>query len=298
MEIDKNSIISQLNNNLHILNSIQNQLNTRNNLIQESLLKKEVLIKMENEDLLEQLKELDTIENTISNRNRLIEMNDYMLKEQEYYIRSLKIGLFISIIFIVILILYGLNYLYYNILKISFIIYGICIVFLILYATNWLYFRNSLDYVNITKKETLLAKLENLDKSIKKKLKNDIVGESSKEWVKNNCDCPNKEDGISDINSDYVPPEVPGYFYYDGSAPSQLLIPFPKETDTLKLNAKIDWPDYSPNGNINIDDKGYITNKNNRFYNYNKQNDPSILLLKNLDESNVLSNSTTKTTDL
>jgi hypothetical protein len=298
METDKNNIMNQLNNNLLILNNIQNQLNTRNNLIQESLLKKELLIKMENEDLLEQLQELDTIENTVSNRNRLIEMNEHFLKEQEYYIRSLKIGLYISIIFIVILILYGLNYVNYNILKISFIVYIVCIVFLILYATNGLYFRNSFHSIDIIKKETLLTKLEDLDKSIKNKSKNMIVGESSKEWVKNNCDCPNKEDSISDINSDYVPPEIPGYFYYDGTAPSQLLIPFPKETDTLKLNAKIDWPDYSPSGNINIDDKGVITNKNNRFYNYNQQNDPSILLLKNLNESNVLSGSTTKTTDL
>jgi hypothetical protein len=298
METNKNDIISKLNNNFNILNNIQNQLNTRNNLIQESLLKKELLLKIENEDLLEQLKELDNIENIISNRNRLIEMNNKYLKEQEYYISSLKIGLFISVIFIIILILYGLKFFNYYILKFSFIIFIILIIFLVLYATNWLYFRNSLDYFNITKKETLLAKLENLDKSIKKKSKDIILGESNKEWIKNNCNCPEKEDGISDINSDYIPPEIPGYFYNDGTAPSQLLIPFPENTDTLKLNAKIEWPDYSPNGNINIDNKGYITNKNNRFYNYNKQNDPSILLLKNLDKSNVLDNETTKTADL
>jgi hypothetical protein len=65
------------------------------------------------------------------------------------------------------------------------------------------------------------------------------------------------------------------------------------------LNSKIEWPDYSPNGNSKINNKdNTIITENNKFYNYKSTTDPSVLLLKELSKSNVLENSVTYTTDL
>jgi hypothetical protein len=299
-DTNQQNIINKINANLILLNSIQNQLNTRNNLIQESLIKKELLLKMENEDLINQLKDLETIQNTISNKNRIIDQNNKYDEQQNINIKVLITGFIISIFFIVILILYGLNILNYNILKISFIILMIIYFLLLIYANNMFYFREALDYTGFFRKGALLKHLEKIDKN-SQELNKIILGDQNKDtWENNNCDCPSdSKSSISDVNMNYVPPELPGYFYYDGTAPQQLLMPTPKKSESLILNSKIEWPDYSPNGNSKINNKdNTIITENNKFYNYKSTTDPSVLLLKELSKSNVLENSVTYTTDL
>ena len=62
-------IIKSINNNLAELTYIQNQLNTVNNLQQEELLKKETLLKLKNEKLMEQLRTLENIQSVIINKD-------------------------------------------------------------------------------------------------------------------------------------------------------------------------------------------------------------------------------------
>jgi hypothetical protein len=68
-----NEIINSINLNLSQLNYIQNQLNLKSNVNQEILLKQEELLKMENDDLMNQLKKLENIESIISNKDRMID---------------------------------------------------------------------------------------------------------------------------------------------------------------------------------------------------------------------------------
>ena len=128
-------IINKINANLVLLNSVQNKLNNRNNLINDTLLKEQLLLQMENEDLMNQLKKLETIQNTIINRSRMLEENNNFNEEQTINIRILIIGSIITSIFIGILILYGIKIVDFNILKISFII--LIILNLIIYRKFW-----------------------------------------------------------------------------------------------------------------------------------------------------------------
>jgi hypothetical protein len=72
-------LVNAINQNLAELNLIQNELSTVNNLNQEALVKKDQLLRMENDDLMKQLRELETIQSTITNKDRLIlEINDLL----------------------------------------------------------------------------------------------------------------------------------------------------------------------------------------------------------------------------
>jgi hypothetical protein len=64
----------------------------------------------------------------------------------------------------------------------------------------------------------------------------------------------------------------------------------------MRLNEKIDWVDYSPDGNSKYDARlNKITNINNNYYNYNASNDPVNIQLRELEASNLLVNDQTYT---
>ena len=96
----------------------------------------------------------------------------------------------------------------------------------------------------------------------------------------------------------------PGYFYYDGSAPPELItpnnpIPLSPPYAPGDLNENIQWVDYSQNGELVISNYGPSYNEfsDTNYYNYNNNN-PQNILQNAIDNSNILVNNTTNTINL
>ena len=92
-------IIKSINENLAELTLIQNQMNTKNNINQEILVKKDQLLRMKNDDLMKQLRELEVIESNIANKNRIIEQVNYNIQEFNYF-NNISDSIIYSITFI------------------------------------------------------------------------------------------------------------------------------------------------------------------------------------------------------
>lgn len=303
------STFKALNQNLAQLDFIQNQLNTVDNLYKETLLKQSDLIRLENEDLKKQLQELEIIQSNISNKDRLIQQTNYNIMRQELNIYVLIVSCVLALFLIVAIYMYGIGKITMPIFSgiVSFIILVYIILFV--YSYNIFYFKDAMSYLRNRQKVNLqwghyVKKWGNVVRS-------DIASRREHikdEWIENNCECPigevagEEEEGAvaseTQEESDGSPvmgkiyPDRPGYFYYDGSSPQQLLVPTP---DSKILNQKIDWADYSPNGqmqyiqainkNINIDDNFYDMNDNKK----------STILSKIVGKNSTLVNNTTYT---
>jgi hypothetical protein len=118
---------------------------------------------------------------------------------------------------------------------------------------------------------------------------NNELNEFEEDWVKNNCACPVVEEtntsDIYPVDQNVVSKEIPGYFYYDGTSPAQLLIPTPDPV--LGLNQKIDWVDHSSNGNVLYNpNTNKVSYDNKSYYNYKNTTDPTIGLKKQLNNFN------------
>lgn len=302
------NIIHAINENLSELDYIQTKLNTVNNLNQEALLKKGELIKLQNDDLQRQLKELEHIQSNIRNKDRLIEQTNYTIKREELSIRILIISCILAFLLVITIVLYG----YYQISFKTFIVILsiIILLYIILFVYNYniFYFRDSISYIgNIQRIDLELGKeLKNWGKIASTNVKNEVNYEKArlkKLWIKNNCECTPEEEQsqrniiteetrIDAIGDNQYAKERAGHFYYDGSAPQQLIIPTP---NPKKLDEKIDWVDYSPNGRMIYNEKlnknQYI---NNNYYNYKSKHK----LLNEIHNRNPLVNNQTYTTNI
>ena len=302
------NIIHAINQNLSELDYIQTKLNTVNNLNQEALLKKGELIKLQNDDLQRQLKELEHIQSNIRNKDRLIEQTNYSIKREELSIRILIISCILAFILVINIVLYG----YYQIsFKTFVVILSIIIllyVILFVYNYNIFYFRDAISYIsNIQRIDLELGKeLTKWGNVVSNEVANEITNEKArlkKLWIKNNCECTPEEEQtrrniiteetrIYPIGDNLIERERPGHFYYDGSAPQQLIVPTPNRK---KLNQKIDWIDYSPNGkmryNAKLNKNQYI---NNNYYNYKSDHK----LLNEIHNRNPLVNNQTYTANI
>ena len=305
-EITNNNTIGQLvdaiNQNLAELNLIQNQLNTVNNLNQEALVKKDQLLRMENDDLMKQLRELETIQSTITNKDRLIDQTNNNIESQNLNIKILVSSIALAIILLVVIILFGLGKIPMSLLILIIIIILVLYFLLYIYSYNIFYFKDAITMLFDRRAQKLGYELNKWSDTIKTKVNNEI--DSLKQnWIDQNCLCPptTSEEGDSLLDSEIVgignnvtEEQVVGYYYYDGSSPAQLLLPEP--THTMRLNKKIDWVDYSPDGNSKYDSTLNKTiNINNNYYNYNATNDPVNIQLKKLEESKLLVNDQTYT---
>jgi hypothetical protein len=292
-------IIKSINLNLSQLNYIQNQLNLKNNINQEALLKQEELLKMENDDLMNQLKKLENIESIISNKDRMIDQTTKNIEITNKNIKFITITIFLVIIILVLLILF-----YYNILSLSLIstiITLIIIIYLpiILYSYNIFNTKDILSYM-MNKKDYKLAykklgfkNIEDIIKENEKMLKDKLS------WIDNNCSCKNgnitdEEDNYLKFNSN-LHKLSPGYFYYDDSAPPQLLVPNPGDYD----NDQISWVDYSTNGILRFKNNNTTQeDDNNYYYNYQNKLDPRNKLTDKLNKSHTLVNNVTYTKNM
>jgi uncharacterized membrane protein len=289
-------LINSLNQNMAYLNTIQTQMNVANNLEQEALLKKSELIKLENEDLQNQLRELEIIQSTITNKDRLIEQTDLNTMNDGLNVFVLKISIVFALLLLAIIYMYGNKRLVAvtakTFITIIIIIYGIFII----YIYNIFSFKNAIHY--FSHRETLLSELK-LNKW-GNFLSDDAANrrqQQKDQWIANNCACmeeeeqeeEQEEEAYFSSGSDKIVREVPGYYYYDKSAPKEFIAPIKnlvknvvKTIHTPEKNREpidyIEWPDYSPNGMPKYNKStGNITRTNTNYYNYNKKNDNSNL---------------------
>jgi len=259
-----NQTVSSLNNiNLGLLSNIN----------QEILVKKDEFIKIQNDDLTNQLRNLETIESNIENKNVIIDQINYNMSVQQKNIKILIVSILFGFLLLGNIIAYGYGYITYS--KYILIIIGLIILYtcFIIYQYNIFYVKSALTAVfnrNLPLRiEKSINDLQNYAVDI---LEEDIYGVKSK-WINNNCDCPAEEPESPILFNQKQFEEDPGYFYYDGSSPSQILVPTP---DNVKFNHEsINWVDY---------DKLQEDSKN--YYNYNDNHtDPSNTLRNNFYSS-------------
>ena len=288
-------LVNAINQNLAELNLIQNQLSTVNNLNQEALVKKDQLLRMENDDLMKQLRELETIQSTITNKDRLIDQTNNNIESQNQNIKILVSSIVLAIILLVAIILFGLGKIEMNLLILIIIIILVLYFLLYIYSYNIFYFKDAVTMLFDRRAEKLGYKLNKWSDTIKNE-----IDSLKQNWIDQNCLCPasTSEDAsdseIDGIGNNVNEEQVVGYYYYDSSSPAQLLIPQP--TPRMGLNQKIDWVDYSPDGNSKYNPRLNKTiNVNNNYYNYNSPNDPVNIQLKKLEASNLLVNEQTYT---
>lgn len=249
-------IINAINTNLAELNLINNLSNISNNVNQEIIVKKNQLLKMQNNNLMKQLREIENIDSIISTKNRIIEETNLNILKQELNIKFLIITTILAIILFISVIGYSYGKITSRILT---IIIGIIItiyLLILMYAYNIFYFRDAIIYLFFDKTRYRIGDaLKTWSKKVDDEIQTNIYGDKNN-WVNNNCTCSanleEEDTGIYATNSNIIETEIPGYFSYNGSAPPQLLVPTPKQTPTLKLDQSIDWIDYSQNGQTNI----------------------------------------------
>jgi hypothetical protein len=271
-------IVTALNSNIAELNYIQNQMSIANNLNQENLVKQQELLKMQNEDLNNQLRELEIIQSTIANKDRYIDQVNDNITNQNLNIRVLVISILLAILLLVIIVLFGYGVFQYFQFVTLLIIIVLCYLILFLYSYNIFHFRDSIDGLSGLNKnlKKLDDKLNKWSSTVNHELRNELYGLESA-WVNNHCSCPeSEEDNSNNNNSNNVyaedanvsQAEIPGHFYYDGTAPQQLITPF-----RAGLNEDINWVDYSPSGLLRYSKGQYTaTNENNNYYNANSKN--------------------------
>jgi hypothetical protein len=291
------NIIQAINENLAELTLIQNKLNTDNNINQEILVKKDQLLRLKNDDLMKQLRDLEMIESNIANKDRIIEQTNYNIDNQNSSIYNLVISLILALILCVSLFLYGTYRLDPKIFLIILIIVILCYLFLFLYTYNIFYLKDTLTYLF---KAHYADRIENSvikwADEVKTTAKNKI-DELEQKWIDNHCKCPPPappappDVPVSPLNVENVgSKEIPGHFYYDGTAPAQLLVPTPNPKK-IGLDQKIDWVDYSSNGNILYNPQtNNLDYDNKQYYNYKNTTDPTIALQKGLNNLNLNGN--------
>jgi len=289
-----NSIIKSINDNLAELSLLENQINIGSNVNQETLLKQESILKMENDKLMQQLRELQHIESVISNKNKIIEQINLNIQLQDTNIKVLlTLGVFALILFIAVM-LYGYKKFKIDVLVFIFFLLILCFFIIYIYSYNIFYFYDVIEGLFGRGLQRLENEIVKQSESIDKNLRIGLYGDE-KVWEDNNCDCPPDEEielsYASDDNSSEMGEKIiPGFYYYDGSAPQQLLVPLPASVDSNDSNNydKIDWVDYSKNGTIPF----------NNYYNKNNKTDPKNILREKLGKANQLVNYETNTSSL
>jgi hypothetical protein len=293
-----NKIVNAINANLAELNLIQNKNNVINNVNQGALLKYEKLLKMENDKLKKQLKELEIIQSSISNKERLLDQTDSIASDKDLNIKVLITSIVLGLLLLTVIILYGYNYIVFTQFIVFLFIIFILYIVLVLYSYNVFYLKDAFVLVFNDTEEKIKNSVTHFDQAAENLYIN-TKEYLRKEWISNNCLCPpsmqeEEDNTMYDKEANVYTKEVPGYYYNDGTSPSQLIY----TTANNDSNEKIDWIDYSSNGHTQYNPQtNKTTYTNNNYYNYNS-NDPQINQLKNLDNLNDLVNDTTSTANL
>ena len=269
------TIVNNLNSELAISTNSSSLLGLLSNINQENLVKNDQYIKMQNEDLTKQLRNLESIQSNIENKNRIIDQINFNIQNQQTNINILIVSIIFTIIFFGLLMSYKYNRIEFS----RFIFILICLFVLytcyIMYQYNIFYIQTSLNALFSNNVPLRLSNaVSDLQNIVESQLQEDIYGPEST-WINNNCSCPtvNNHSVVYPDVSGVVSEETQGYYYYDGSAPAQLLVPTPTSPP---LDGNIQWVDYDN-----------LQNNNTTYYNYNTNNtDPDMVLINELNSLN------------
>jgi hypothetical protein len=292
-------IVNSANNTISQLNNINVGLLSNTN--QEILAKKDEFIKLQNKDLTNQLRNLESIESNIENKNVIIDQINYNMKVQQDNIKILIVSIIFAIILLSIIFAYGYNFIEYS-MFIYIIIYLIIVyVFFIIYQYDIFYVKSALSAIfNRNLPNRIDNSVKDIQNYVINQLEEDIYGVKS-EWIEENCKCPEEEtipEPIINLDSNIFQ-EDSGLYYYDASSPPQLLLSNPQAPDYTPISAlpkrsslgnvdeRINWVDYDT-----VQD---MYSKN--YYNYNNT-DSSNILKNELNSSNIYVASETWTNNL
>ncbi len=244
-------LVQAINERMTELTLYQNIASTNNNVNQEILYKQEQLTRLENDQLTDQLRELENIQNMISNKERiLMESNMYMKKNQEN-IYALSWSVIIALLIFGAVGAYGAGKIDGTKLggAISLIIF---IYFFILgFIYNWFYMRDALYILRQRREKILNERIQKWGISdAQERMRTRIYGPED-QWIEDNCTkpCGATEEESYALYAQETTKPVKGHFYNDGSSPAQLLVPKPTK-DTTIFEDGIDWVDYSKNSNL------------------------------------------------
>lgn len=306
-QISNNDSVGQLtqaiNQNLAELNVIQNQLSLANNINQENLVKRDQLLKMENDDLMSQLRELESIQANISNKNTMLDQINTNISNGQTNINTLISCVILAVILLAVIIAYGYGRIDKSLMILLIIIIAVCYVILFFYNYNIFYINTAWNNLFNSNSEARLGQaLQTWSIDIDSTINTAIYG-TEQNWIKENCACPASENEEETPLLPYKPGNAqgpqPGYFYYDGSAPPELITPMSPTPVPGVLNENIQWVDYSENGQLVISNNGPTYNEfsDTNYYNYNGNN-PENSLQNAVNNSTVLVNNTTNTINM
>jgi hypothetical protein len=290
-----NTNYSELANDLNTsyinFNNDLNSANLQNNISNEILLKQEQLLKMENEKLNSQLYNLDQIQSTISNKDTMKKQTDKELSKKNNNINFLIFMLIISLLTFCVIML-GNQGIIDN-FKVNAILGVLCIIVFIgvIYFYNLLYLGTAFKNMFYNRDNIMINKLNNwkFGSNIVNAVDTSLYGTES-DWQQANCQYPcdtqEEESTTTALYNSISGTPTSGYYYNDGTAPSQLLDPSGSYNNTNNKKQLIYWPDYDQ------------SNKTDHDYNIQPQNSINDLINSPEAEDNYVFNSKDNTSNI
>lgn len=248
-------LAEDLNDSYNYLNSQLNSQNLQNNISQEILLKQEQLLKMENEKLNSQLYNLDQSQSIISNKDTITKQTNQELTKKNNNINFLIFMLIISLLTFIVIML-GRQGVIDNIKMNAILgVLGLHVFIAVIIFYDFLYLGTAFKNMFYNRDDIMINKLNNwkFGSNIVNAVDTSLYGTES-DWQQANCQYPcNTEEEESTTVASYnnistIP--TPGYYYNDGSAPSQLLNPSGSYNNTNNQKELIYWPDYDQSNKI------------------------------------------------
>jgi hypothetical protein len=274
--LDPIQMSNQLKSTLDNINLDTNSqtLNTQNrtyNINNEILVKQDQLDKIKNDELEGQLNKIKSIENTIINKDRLIEQVHINMNNNSENINILYIGIFFSIILMGVVSLYVLGKINEKLFGILVVLLILVFVIMIMYKYNILYFKTVSHFIDNRKNLAILNSVKDLGSQVRSNMQERLYG-SKQDFLDDNCDCPPSQEDIYNEEEGASVNVVPGYFYYDKSAPKQLLVP--NGGDKINVSTDVDTEIFDKIDWVNHDKVMYDTNsEESGHYQMNPNND-------------------------
>ena len=247
-------LAEDLNDSYNYFNTQLNSANLQNNISNEILLKQEQLLKMENEKLNTQLYNLDQAQSIISNKDTMTKQTDQELSKKNNNINFLIFMLIISFLTFCVIML-GHQGVIDN-FKMNAIlgVLGLHVFIAIIIFYDFLYLGTAFKNMFYNRDNIMTDKLNNwkFASNIVNAVDTSLYGTES-DWQNANCKYPciaqEEESIITTYNNISGNPTL-GYYYNDGSSPSQLLNPTPTYNNTNKQKELIYWPDYDQSNKL------------------------------------------------
>lgn len=216
------SALKSLSNLATATNSQINAHNTLNNIDSQILLKKDQLIKIKNQELNEQIKQLQNYESSIINKDRLIDETNLNIERNDRNITVLIFSILFSIFLFVIIFMYVYNSISPKLFNLLLIVIVIMYVILFLYAYDIFYFKTVVNFFDYRKNNNIENAVKDLGKFTKTDLQQKIYGNKA-DWVDANCACE-EQTNIYPNEGNISVKQIPGLYYYDKNSPGQLIV--------------------------------------------------------------------------